>query len=91
MLEQCGLGAYVPVDISGDFLKGQADTLRTDFPRLAVYPVAADFTKPFALPAEIADMPKVGFFPGSTLGISSHMKPALSCAVPGRFWVKARR
>ena len=38
------------------------------FSRLDVYPVAADFTAPFELPAAIADMPKVGFFPGSTLG-----------------------
>jgi dimethylhistidine N-methyltransferase len=42
--------------------------LRRDFPKLHVYPVAADFTAPFALPAEISGMPKVGFFPGSTLG-----------------------
>ena len=77
LLEQCALGAYVPVDISGDFLKDQADTLRVDFPELAVYPVAADFTKPFALPAEIADMPKVGFFPGSTLG---NFEPHEACA-----------
>ena len=68
LLERCEFGAYVPVDISGDFLKGQADALRKDFPDLAVHPVAADFTAPFALPAEIAGMPKVGFFPGSTLG-----------------------
>ena len=68
LLERCEFGAYVPVDISGDFLKAQADGLRKDFPDLAVYPVAADFTAPFALPAEIAAMPKVGFFPGSTLG-----------------------
>src|SRR6185436_13118519 len=39
-----------------------------DFPELDVYPVTADFTTPFALPAAIAGMPKVGFFPGSTLG-----------------------
>jgi dimethylhistidine N-methyltransferase len=68
LLERCDVGAYVPVDISGDFLAAQADGLRRDFPELAVYPVAADFTAPFALPAEIAGMPKVGFFPGSTLG-----------------------
>ena len=42
--------------------------MRKDFPELGVYPVAADFTAPFALPAEIEGMPKVGFFPGSTLG-----------------------
>jgi uncharacterized SAM-dependent methyltransferase len=38
------------------------------FPRLGVYPVAADFTAPFALPDAVSAMPKVGFFPGSTLG-----------------------
>jgi dimethylhistidine N-methyltransferase len=68
LLDQCAFGAYVPVDISGDFLKAQADGLRRDFPDLDVFPVAADFTAPFALPDPVAAMPKVGFFPGSTLG-----------------------
>jgi len=68
LLQQCAFGAYVPVDISGDFVKLQADGLRKDFPALSVYPVAADFTGPFALPAAVAGQPKVGFFPGSTIG-----------------------
>src|SRR5258707_3915446 len=68
LLERCNFGAYVPVDISGDFLNAQADALRKDFSGLDVYSVAADFTAPFALPVAIAGMPKVGFFPGSTLG-----------------------
>src|ERR1700743_561093 len=68
LLEKSAFAAYVPVDISGEFLNAQANGLRRDFPRLAVYPVAADFTTPFALPAEVARMPKVGFFPGSTIG-----------------------
>ncbi len=68
LLNECAFGAYVPVDISGDFLKAQADALRKDFPDLDVYPVAADFTAPFALPDAVGDMSKVGFFPGSTLG-----------------------
>jgi len=68
LLEKCAFAAYVPVDISGDFIKAQADALRRDFPDLAVHPVAADFTAPFALPAAVAGMPKVGFFPGSTIG-----------------------
>ncbi len=59
LLNECAFSAYVPVDISGDFLKAQADGLRKDFPDLAVYPVAADFTAPFALPEAIAGMPKV--------------------------------
>lgn len=68
VLERSRFAAYVPVDISGDFLQAQADGLRRDFPALAVYPVAADFTAPFALPDAVAGLPKVGFFPGSTLG-----------------------
>ena len=68
LLNQCAFGAYVPVDISGDFLKAQAELLRGDFPALDVYPLTADFTAPFALPDAVKAMPKVGFFPGSTLG-----------------------
>ena len=78
LLQNCTLGAYVPVDISRDFVMAQAEALRRDFPTLAVYPVAADFTAPFALPAEIADMPKVGFFPGSTIG---NFEPHEACAL----------
>src|ERR1700710_2453844 len=68
LLDQCKFSAYVPVDISGDFLNAQARALSKDFPALDVYPVTADFTAPFALPAAVKAMPKVGFFPGSTLG-----------------------
>ena len=77
LLNQCAFGAYVPVDISGDFLTAQADALRADFPSLAVYPVTADFTAPFELPQAIRAMPKVGFFPGSTLG---NFEPHEACA-----------
>ncbi|WP_425990863.1 L-histidine N(alpha)-methyltransferase [Afipia sp. DC4300-2b1] len=77
LLKQCAFKAYVPVDISGDFLNSQASALREDFPDLAVYPVTADFTKPFELPPEVKDMPKVGFFPGSTIG---NFDPHEACA-----------
>jgi len=77
LLNECAFAAYVPVDISGDFLKAQADALRRDFPRLAVLPVTADFTAPFALPETIAGKPKVGFFPGSTIG---NFEPHEACA-----------
>ncbi|HXW49458.1 MAG TPA: L-histidine N(alpha)-methyltransferase, partial [Xanthobacteraceae bacterium] len=60
--------AYVPVDISGDFLQQDAAQLRREFPRLAVYPIVADFTQGFRIPAPIAKLPRVGFFPGSTIG-----------------------
>src|ERR1700716_985684 len=77
LLNECAFRAYVPVDISGDFLKAQADALRQDFPALDVYPVAADFTAPFALPDAVQAMPKLGFFPGSTLG---NFEPHEACA-----------
>jgi dimethylhistidine N-methyltransferase len=62
------IAAYVPVDISADFLEQQAQSLRDEFPRIAMLPVAADFSRPFQLPAAIDAMPRVGFFPGSTIG-----------------------
>lgn len=68
LLAACEFAAYVAVDISGDFLNAQARRLRKDFPRLQIYPVTADFTAPFILPDQVGAMPKVGFFPGSTLG-----------------------
>src|SRR4051812_30466198 len=77
LLESCEFAAYVPVDISGDFLNAQARVLRVDFPKLDVYPVTADFTEPFALPDAVKAMPKVGFFPGSTLG---NFEPHEACA-----------
>ncbi|WP_120078093.1 L-histidine N(alpha)-methyltransferase [Aurantiacibacter odishensis] len=61
-------GAYVPLDIAGDFLRAAAADLSAKFPGLPVHPVEADFTKKVELPAEVADMPKLGFFPGSTIG-----------------------
>jgi L-histidine Nalpha-methyltransferase len=62
------VGAYVPVDISADFLERQVAALRREHPEVAMLPVAADFSKPFELPAAIQGMPRVGFFPGSTIG-----------------------
>ncbi len=63
-----GLAAYVPVDISAEFLMQQAETLRGEYPGVAMLPVVADFSKPFELPAVSQGMPRVGFFPGSTIG-----------------------
>ena len=60
--------SYVPVDISGDYLRESAARVDEEFPSIEVFPVEADFTKPFTLPPEVADLPKLGFFPGSTIG-----------------------
>jgi dimethylhistidine N-methyltransferase len=60
--------AYVPIDISGEFLRDSAAALQADFPGLPIYPVEADFMQPITLPPEVAGLPQVGFFPGSTIG-----------------------
>ena len=60
--------AYVPIDISGEFLRASADALSESFPTLPIYPVEADFMRPIPLPHEVGQATKLGFFPGSTIG-----------------------
>jgi len=68
LLEAIAPAAYVPVDISGDYLDASAAVVRKRFPDLPISPVTADFARSFELPNEVADLPKLGFFPGSTIG-----------------------
>lgn len=62
--------AYIPVDIAADFLDAAARELAGQFADLPVFPVVADFSRPFRLPPQLRDTPglRAGFFPGSTLG-----------------------
>lgn len=62
------LAAYIPVDISADFLAQEAENVRKRFPGLEVAPLVADFLAPFTLPPIAQGRPKAGFFPGSTIG-----------------------
>jgi L-histidine Nalpha-methyltransferase len=76
------LKRYVPVDISAEFLQDAAAGLARDFPHLAIQPVVADFTEPFAVPpapagasdaraqldSSLDSAGNLGFFPGSTIG-----------------------
>jgi L-histidine Nalpha-methyltransferase len=73
LLEAVEPCAYVPIDISGQFLARSAAALKEKFPLLPVFPVEADFMKPLELPHGVKDAPKLGFFPGSTIG---NMVPA---------------
>jgi dimethylhistidine N-methyltransferase len=60
--------AYVPIDIDEWSLKQAVQRLKKQFPELALHPVHADFSKDIKLPDEIGDAPRLGFFPGSTIG-----------------------
>jgi dimethylhistidine N-methyltransferase len=59
---------YVPIDISREHLLAAAESLSRDYSAIAVSPVYADFTRPFRLPDTLPPGPRVGFFPGSTIG-----------------------
>lgn len=65
--------AYVPIDISGDFLRHSTDALAERFPDLPIMPVEADFLRRVPLPDAIEGVARLGFFPGSTIG---NMTPA---------------
>jgi dimethylhistidine N-methyltransferase len=61
--------AYVPVEISGDYLAEQVAELSKEFPHVNMEPVVADFTKPFDLPRHREEPRRnLIFFPGSTIG-----------------------
>lgn len=82
-------GAYVPIDISAAFLQQTAAGLRRAYPGLEIAPVVADFTTAVTLPEHLADRPKVGFFPGSTIG---NLPPATATALlaHARAWPQVR-
>ena len=62
------LSTYVPIDISADALCEASGRLARDYPQLSLAPVVADFTGHFRLPRAADGRPRVGFFPGSTIG-----------------------
>lgn len=85
--------AYVPLDISGEFLRQSAAALGAKFHGLPVYPVEADFMRQTMLPDAVQGMDMLGFFPGSTIGnmvprtavdLLRSMRATLEAASPNR-------
>lgn len=64
---ECPAG-YLPIDISGAFLRGAAAALQRERPALHVQPLVADYTQPLQLPSPRGAGRRLGFFPGSTIG-----------------------
>lgn len=60
--------AYVPMDISGDYLKAAAERLVADYPWLSVHAACVDFSHSLPIPDPVPDAPRLAFFPGSSLG-----------------------
>jgi len=63
------LAAYVPVDISEEYLLKVVNQLRMEYPKISIIPVFADYTSSFELPNLSGSYQKqIVFFPGSTIG-----------------------
>lgn len=63
------ISAYVPLDISREFLLEAAREVAVEHPDLEVLPVCADFTAEFDLPKPSKPASRrVVYFPGSTIG-----------------------
>ena len=68
LIDACEPAAYVPVDISLEHLDRSARAIHDDYPALSVYPTCADYSSPFELPPPVHGLPRVAFFPGSSIG-----------------------
>jgi len=68
LLREISPAAYLPIDISGTFLRQSCHELAVKFPELPIIPVEADFMRAVDLPASVRDLGMLGFFPGSTIG-----------------------
>ena len=68
LLDALKPAVYMPVDISREHLLGSAEALAADYPALEVHAVCADYTTDFDLPFCQDHLPRVVFFPGSSIG-----------------------
>lgn len=68
LIDQVAPSSYVPIDISGEFLRQSCAALQQRYPALPIIPVEADFTQPVTVPAAAKGQGRLGFFSGSTIG-----------------------
>ena len=60
--------AFVPMDISFDYLKNVMKILAVEYPWLPIHAACVDFTHSLPIPEETPSGPRLLFFPGSSLG-----------------------
>jgi dimethylhistidine N-methyltransferase len=68
LLREIHPAAYLPIDISGAYLRQSSQELAAKFPDLPIIPVEANFMRAVELPASVHHLSMLGFFPGSTIG-----------------------
>lgn len=68
LLDALRPAAFVPMDISFDYLKSTATELAREYPWLPVHAACVDFTYSLPIPELTPEGPRLLFFPGSSLG-----------------------
>lgn len=68
LLDSVQPAAYVPVDISAEFLYESAVRLGREFPWLNIHAICADFSEQWQDRTELPDGRRIVFYPGSTIG-----------------------
>ena len=68
LLDALRPAAFVPMDISFDYLKSASRRLASEYPWLRVHAACVDFTHSLPVPAEAPQGERLLFFPGSSLG-----------------------
>jgi len=68
LLDELRPAAYLPLDISADFLLDSATQLAQEYPWLSVHAVCADFNQDWPFPGNLPKRRRVVFYPGSTIG-----------------------
>jgi dimethylhistidine N-methyltransferase len=68
LLEALKPAAYIPMDISFDYLKSAATSLVDEFPWLHVHAACVDFTDSLPIPDIVPEGRRLMFFPGSSIG-----------------------
>jgi dimethylhistidine N-methyltransferase len=77
LLDAMQPSAYVPMDISADYLQNAAQELADDYPGLPIHAACVDFTHSMPVPKPVPNKPRLVFFPGSSLG-NFHRDEALA-------------
>ena len=75
LLEKIQPTAYVPLDISAEFLHQAAHKLGQEFPWLSIHAICADFSDQWQARTQLESGRRVVFYPGSTIG---NMEPKLA-------------
>ncbi len=68
LLEALQPAAYMPMDISRNYLLQAAQQLAADYPWLEVHATCIDFTSELTLHSDLPRAHRVAFFPGSSIG-----------------------